>query len=366
MGLISVSIDVGNSTETKQRIKRLFSPYPDVVTTLYVDFYKQLCHAESVFYQQIAKSDANIFDLFQIKSIGDEIWCVYDLKDVKPNTPAFNTVAHAIIEALIETCFKSYHVDLLYRMPETENMDVFFRNAPVVLPLPIKAFADYIDIPNIIETNNIRMNIYEQRLREIFYPDPTPENINELYERLNIWTEKNRLPDGRLEAGWRTDYIGSDIDLFFRATKGSLPGIVTIGENMLGSFFHDRVTNRFIDQNRNNWGIIHQTSYSYYKIFEKTLIKGKDLKGVNHDYHVYRVVPSEHRHYCSAITNLGEDPLRYFGDTREFLSKNNLLIMPQEKPGYKFNPIIAGVVVSGIGLLLFNAAVKCLRKRECI
>lgn len=68
-------------------------------------------------------------------------------------------------------------------------------------------------------------------LRKFYNREPSSSDIANVTRRLGLASyEPMGITGIRLH---RTDYIGHEVDRFFRATKTALPGIVTVGETVL-------------------------------------------------------------------------------------------------------------------------------------
>lgn len=114
-----------------------------------------------------------------------------------------------------------------------------------------------------------------------------------LINNLNIGI--SNLADGKSRIAYRTDFIGFEIDRFFRVTEGCKPGLLTIGQNLLNHLDYK------IEKIKNKLDIYklifkyplgtHGTSYKRYNYFSEKLCS-KQMKGIRTAYkicHIFRV-----------------------------------------------------------------------------
>jgi len=230
--LFSISIDLVGSTDSKTRMMRIARGDKRKIEELNSQIYRAFCGIERKFYQNSvdrygsgAPIDPALF--FTVKGIGDEIWilCEADEADIAQ-------VGHRLIDSAMGVAVRS--VELF----ATENDDLgtfdpdFDYGDFESVQSPVKIFIDLIDhasdlgrerddalseaIPRLLETFHSRM--------------PTQLEVAHVTRRICL--------SGYEPIGWwrneeaRTDYIGHEIDRFFRATKSALPGTVTIGASM--------------------------------------------------------------------------------------------------------------------------------------
>lgn len=78
MALISFSIDLSRSTETKSLINKICSKNAEYKDILVRQYFRILNNIESDLYFQCVHENIPLEDLFLVKCIGDELWYVYD------------------------------------------------------------------------------------------------------------------------------------------------------------------------------------------------------------------------------------------------------------------------------------------------
>jgi hypothetical protein len=227
-GLLSVSIDLSGSTEAKSRILEVARNDRQRVDALNELIMRAFARIETQFYREIVSQYAtfpvNIQKLFAVKSIGDEIWL---LCHVSPED--FFQTAHSFIDAGLRVSNQSVHF-LATENEEGPQVDRHFnygRVEPVMSP--VKVYIDAIfHASNLgtIRDESLRA-IIPELLRTFHRRDPTAAEIAEVTSKLCLDTFE---PLGGFGvAKYRTDYIGHEIDRFFRASKKALSATVTIG-----------------------------------------------------------------------------------------------------------------------------------------
>lgn len=247
--LIALSIDVSGSTEAKRRIR-------DLATNeiwrakLYKRFYGEFLHEEDRFYGSLfapgmwgSGPPLDWRRLFVVKGIGDELWLTYDampLDEVDANA-ALQQATVRIVSAALSLCERTLscggtaedtgpHFD-----PQVEERQRFEH-----MELPFKISIDLVE--DAIEISSQRLTHFANRAGEYLDP-PTGEpgrtpahpfgaEHAEILNRLNAGFFM--LAGGhRLRRAYRTDYIGTDIDQFFRITRFALPGVVMVGDKLM-------------------------------------------------------------------------------------------------------------------------------------
>lgn len=231
--LFSISIDLVGSTDAKTRIMKLAQGDSQKIDKLNALIYREFCHIEKKLYERAVSyyGSAPPIDpakFFTVKGIGDEIWILCDAgtKDVPQ-------VGYRLIDAAIEVARQSV------RFLATENDDGpsfdpdfdYGKIEPILSP--IKMFIDLIGHAS--DLGRLRdeslMETIPDLLKTYYRREPTPLEIVKVARRMSL--------SGYEPVGWRnfhefrTDYLGHEIDRFFRTTKSAIPGTVTIGASMV-------------------------------------------------------------------------------------------------------------------------------------
>ena len=148
------------------------------------------------------------------------------------------------------------------------------------------------------EVSGQRCDFVTERLPEILGAKESLNNRDfiELGNRLHAGS---LMGDGRrLIQTIRTDYIGWEVDRFFRATKFALPLVATVGENLFDQVFNDpKKSGKSLDGTGLQKAVIEcpidqggSARYDNDFRYCKKDIAPKELKGVGEDYTVYWVL----------------------------------------------------------------------------
>lgn len=231
--IFSISIDLVGSTDAKTRVMSVPQGDEARIDELNSRIYEEFCRIERKFYESAighygASQAIDPAAFFTVKGIGDEIWILCNV----PETD-IEKVGHALIDVSIEMA--THAVDLI----ASENEDGLYFDPNFdygktqSIKSPIKIFIDFIEhATNIGDKRDEKLQSTIPDLLETFHKrPPTPEEIANVTRRLCLSSYE--------PAGWslynqyRTDFIGHEIDRFFRTTKAATPGTVTIGSSMV-------------------------------------------------------------------------------------------------------------------------------------
>ena len=237
MALLSISIDLSGSTLVKQAIVEICGRDDALVATLYRRYLKVLYGIERDLYGILVADPRIAFDrLFLVKSIGDEFWYVYEVDE--GDHVSLNRVAIALFEALFKVFQNERY--LSFHSPEKHSAAPLTESKALrVFNLPVKVLADSLLAP--FEANLER---YEY-LKDIVFPAPEREQrpiyaIDQeaagICSRLNLGNP-GASGDG-LPVQVRRDYIGLEVDRFFRLTGCCHPLLLGVGETLMSRLDH--------------------------------------------------------------------------------------------------------------------------------
>ncbi len=233
MGLLSISIDLCGSTLAKQYLVEISSNDEKHRKYLYHRYLKLLYGMERELYMRLM--DIPHFDfsrLSLVKIIGDELWYMYQVDE---NDEADMAVSSwAIIDALMSLFSCERHLSFYsnggHEKPQPDG-DAGTRE--VKLNLPIKAFIDLVVEP--IEMNLDRYDYIKDIVSTLKGGNSIIYRIDreyiEICNRLNLGSADQLGEFGRVQV--RTDYIGLEIDRFFRTTKFCNPLLLGIGKTLM-------------------------------------------------------------------------------------------------------------------------------------
>ena len=181
--------------------------------------------------------------LFVVKGIGDELWLTYDASPPEGEDAgaAFRLAAVRLISAALALTQRRVSCG-----GTGEDLGPGFdaaaeeRQRHDWMVLPFKVSMDLVE--DAIEISGQRLDYFADRAGSYLAP---PQDGADLHDPapFGAWhaTILRRLNAGhfelagghRLREAYRTDYIGPDIDRFFRITKFALPGLVMVGDDLM-------------------------------------------------------------------------------------------------------------------------------------
>ncbi|MFC1673242.1 hypothetical protein ACFL12_03710 [Pseudomonadota bacterium] len=231
MAFVSLSIDLVGSTLAKQGIVTAAGDDMDKRNRYYREYLKLLFSIEREFYINVNQSFENaglsMSRVSLVKSIGDEYWFAVDVDGDDDTDIA--TVAWS----MIESSMVSIGADRYLGIP-TEDEDSLDDETKAILKtnFPIKVLVDIINDPTEITTLRYQylkdiFSILRQDSTTVFRVD---DAFLALCNRLNIGGSAVKASGESLVA--RYDYIGLEIDRFFRLAKMARPSILAIGDNL--------------------------------------------------------------------------------------------------------------------------------------
>lgn len=231
--LFSISIDLVGSTEAKTRVMRVGQGHSERIDYFNAEIYRKFCKIEEDFYRIAshkigAGKPIDLKRFFAVKGIGDEIWLLCEAQPNEIESTGVRLIDAALqIAATTVDFFATEHT-------EPDRFDPGFDYGEIEpVCSPIKIFIDAIDhASNLGKIRDDRLFELIPQLLQTSYGSPAPPaEIARVSARLCFGTSES-TPWSRIQL-YRTDYIGHEIDRFFRSTKAALPGTVAIGEAMV-------------------------------------------------------------------------------------------------------------------------------------
>lgn len=325
--LFSISIDLVGSTDAKTRVMKLAAGDGRRIDAFNAKIYQEFCAIEEEFYKCAAGRDGEgspveLRRFFAVKGIGDEIWL---LCESSPDQIAEQGAR--LIDAALKIASKQVH--LIATENEEENPSLFDPNfdygaiEPVLSP--VKVFIDVVE--HATDLGKMRddrlIAAVPQIMTESRGHAPSSAELAQVLSRLCFGTsEATRW--ARFQV-YRTDYIGHEIDRFFRTTKAALPGTVGIGESMaqhLGLIFSEPVSGIMGVSNGTAQPLRGGTPHDPIHAARRTL-KAEDLKGIGYPYDVYQLFAPRmlNAKYSEMRTLLGNNmPAADYSPTQQILT----------------------------------------------
>lgn len=280
--LLSISLDLAGCTEAKAAILRVSARDPDNVAECYAGLFRQFFHHEAGFYLGLLSGGIPAEDIFLVKTIGDEVWAV-----VSCPRDEIGRRAKAVIQAALITTGKTVSV-VAYERKLTEEEEL---TVPGSLGLQserrelgIKGFVDLIEKP--YEVNALRQEAFLKSIGEFARAGSGAQAALERLGGFGL----SMIGGARASVSHRTDFIGFEVDRFFRCTKFAEAGRVKIGRTLAGALplADGQVLPSCEDGPRDVTFPVSATAMHTVRLARECL-REDDLKGIGRGYSVFGV-----------------------------------------------------------------------------
>jgi hypothetical protein len=229
MPFLSISLDVVGSTALKKR----FADFSDLNNTNLDDHYKDLLRSMFVsmncFLELVNRDPVlDIQRLFLLKRIGDEFWYRYDLNDLAPAEISSHSthMAHALLVFLLDA-----HFDVTVFLPDTHLLEELHWKCTIDL------------IKHAVDSSELAEDELEHFIGQyvIAQSGETGRQESDMTPHEASLTLRNKLGIG-LAIGFhkskmvtisKPDFIGLEIDLFFRISREAEENKILAGHNFL-------------------------------------------------------------------------------------------------------------------------------------
>ncbi len=218
---LSVSIDLVGSTAIKRAISRDRHGDYASINAIYERYAEIMFDVEGDLYASIAASEVlDIRELFLVKIIGDEYWFLYEVNEDEPER------LEAIATSLIATLLDVFSEDRRFEMTDTQG-------TPCHFDLSTKALVDL--LTNALHLPQRRFSFFENKIMHLLGSEHQamhldPSDYAAVCYGLNL--RPQRPPSKELLGVTRSDYVGVQVDRFFRTTTACKPRLVTVGETL--------------------------------------------------------------------------------------------------------------------------------------
>jgi hypothetical protein len=299
---LSISIDLAGSTAAKSEIARL-CPQPERCVDRVRDLYRAFLAQEVYFHVLLDHYGFSLDQIFVVKAIGDEVWIVVDVSnDLRPHE--LNDYIGRFFSAAMPLAGRRVHAFASEHDPE-EDLDGLAPHEAYGRiwrdELPLKIFADLIDDRTCLESNRERQAAFEHRAGELMRDVGTAERARQIIDRL----AGGITIEGRV--GYRSDFIGPEVDRFFRCGKLALPALLTCGSQLIERISYDEIDGPTIGRPPAESGRAVLTglptplgsdgqsrSYDYFYMTREDIQPSDSrFKGVLEPYSVFYVIPRE-------------------------------------------------------------------------
>ncbi len=305
--VISVSMDVCGSTELKKCMKDCAQDDEELLDKWYGEFYRQFLLREWQFYSMLFQEggDGLAWDwkhTFYVKGIGDEIWLLYEVSE--DDRWKLESLFVRLLRAALDVAYR-----LIMWTSAPEGAEPSKDKSWETRNLPLKFYVDILD--DAFGVSEPRREFMTEHASDFLRLEEN-RNSEDFIKFCNRFHAGYFMGDGRrLITAIRSDYIGWEVDRFFRATKFALPGVVTVGQNLFKATCHRtsnsdeevgcsglmKTTLEYISQ---RGGIHYLDCFRYVK----KEISAKNLKGVGEKYTVYRML---HAHDLLILRHISAD-----------------------------------------------------------
>jgi len=229
MAFLSISMDVVGSTALKKRFAEFASLNNTSLDEHYRDLVKSMFISMNCFLELVSRSSVlDIQRLFLIKRIGDEFWYTYDLDDLPPIEVSRHSthMAHALLVFLLDA-----HFDVTAFLPDTHFREELCWKCTIDL---IKHAMDSSKLAEDELDNFIMKFLVEQaRGASLQKYEMTPHEAKlTLRNKLGVGIAIG-YAESKVITVAKPDFIGLEIDLFFRISREAEKGKILAGQNFL-------------------------------------------------------------------------------------------------------------------------------------
>jgi hypothetical protein len=258
MEFISISIDIANSTFLKRKINEVCEN-ENLAEQKTKEVFNYLLDCEKDLYTGTFKNGL-INDLFIVKSIGDELWYLINLDNLKDDIK--KSTIQEIINILQNIARKFWHLNL-YPQPIAKN-----NNKRFIVSKDIK-YRDYVKnkitvdiIKNAYNFTSYRFGklneFYKSLISQSFDVEKNEQvkesyrsTIREIAYNLNMGDVQIEVKNDEvayINNETRYDLIGTDVDHFFRVSKKAIPGLITVGDLIYKEYLFESISSTIDDK----------------------------------------------------------------------------------------------------------------------
>ena len=307
---VSISLDLVGSTPLKRAMFRYGDNDFDKINRLYELYVQSLFEIEESFYRYVCASGViDIRKLFLVKIIGDEYWYIYEVDD--NDIDELRAVGNAFISGLLEVLSKPRRLSFGDKNSQT-RLD---------FDLSLKALIDL--VTNALILPDRRYSYFENKIMDLLGSEARlseidPGDYAALCYGLNF--RPARPISEELLGVTRSDYVGMQIDRFFRAAKACKPRLVSVGSTLWEKLGVK------LTQPRPNVGVYLTGSEDGVEVefagkctASRETIPAREMTGIDHDYEVWHLY-SKHT-LREEIYLPDKDLIDYLASTRAFLAR---------------------------------------------
>ena len=321
MSVISVFIDLTRSTEIKQDIANMTKNNPEYARELMEDYAKKIAWAEMRFLNIIEASDIGVENIFLMKSLGDGMWFTIPFEGIDDaRTKIASLLGHMMYSCQeTDSTFMSSEPGIYDNKLHFETYDHTEHKHIIFMK---KIFIDIINY--YFDINTIRYNYHSKTISEILRNRKIKSGE---YNQENNFTENDQrtiatfisnmnigisiVEGSKIQTHVRTDFIGPDVDRFFRCTDFTHPSFTVIGQTLFNYVFEKAAADNVYYISKKH-GDSHTSNKSFTCLQE--LHPACSMKGVIGDYSTYLVLkdpplfcPADESHITEKIKKIFAD-----------------------------------------------------------
>ncbi len=306
---LSISLDLVGSTPLKRAIFKSNENDFAEINKLYDQYVRVLFEIEEEFYSYVSASGVvDIRKLFLVKIIGDEYWFVYDVDT--GNGDELREIADTFVSGLLAVLATPRSL----KLGKQADGGIYF-------DLSLKALIDL--VTNALHLPDRRYAYFEDKIMDLLGSEARlseidPGDYAALCYGLNF--RPARPTTEQLLGVTRSDYVGMQIDRFFRTAKACKPRLVTVGATLWDCLDVE------VTQLRPKVDVYNtvsrdgmQSCFAGKCLASRETIPAREMTGIDHDYDVWHL-------YCDdtlrgEIFLPDEDLTDFLAPTRAFLAR---------------------------------------------
>ncbi len=228
MPLLSISLDIVGSTELKKQLSEFSGKHKTSLDEHYRDLLRSMLVSNSTFLELVHRDpDLDIGRLTLVKRIGDEFWYVYGLDGLEPMdiTRHATHLVKALLAFLLEAPF-----DVTAFLPDAHIRE------EICWKCTLDLISDAVDTSRLAEDEldefigKLAARVAHQT-PDVGSGTGAPHNAVAIKNKLGVGF--SYLHEGRPVHVTRPDFIGLEVDRFFRISRDAEKGKILAGRNFM-------------------------------------------------------------------------------------------------------------------------------------
>lgn len=288
MPLLSISLDVVGSTTIKNKLSEFSSEHGTDLDRHYSDLAKSMLISMNRFMELIDLNGVlDIHRLFLVKRIGDEYWYAYDLNNLEHHEVSRH--ATHVVKTLLAFFSKS-PFEVVAMSPEEsddpyaelEIPDAFLRQ-PISWKSTVDLLNHAIDLSQLAEDKlDAFLSGLTSQGRARGFTTAGDSELLELKNRLGVGF--GYVKEDKAVHAMRSDYIGLEVDRFFRMSKFAEEGKILAGREFFSLLMmeEDSTSGKYMVRDPLGGGSL--TTAIHGANVEHTIFSEREIKGIKGGY----------------------------------------------------------------------------------